>query len=1055
MARRVLALGLLSFAALAGDGAAASAPPTLVRTASSFGVSRPLGELAALQKSIVRPGPAEWERENRILPRTRLGRPGASADAALQGGPRAPAAMPSATTFEGLSSSNNLAIFGSRPIPPDTVGDVGPNHYVQMVNTLIRVFAKDGTPLTPFFAISDLFATVGPPCAGTNDGDPIVLYDPLADRWLLSQLCGETTAARDHELIAISTTGDPTGTYFVYDFLMPNDKFLDYPHFGVWPDAYYMTENQFIGNTFAGGGAFAFDRTKMVAGDPTASYVYFDEALVAPGVEGQLPSDFDGAVVPPAGTPNLFIDFKADEFGDPADALRIFEFHADFDNPGSSTFTARPDVPLAAFDPRDTATRTAVAQPPPASSADFLDSLAGQMMHRVAYRTLSGGAQSFVLNFVVNVSGQNPTGDASKYQAGIRWVELRRNGATGAVTVNNQGTYAPGSGDGANGRDLWMGSVAQDNQGNIALGFSASSLTLFPSILYAGRLAGDPAGQLSQGEATLQAGGGSQTSPQSRWGDYSAMTVDPADECTFWYTNEYYATSSSAGWQTRIGHFKFSGCTAAGKGVIQGTVTDCDSAGPLPDAILTTPDGYLRSSDGAGGYSFTVAPGTYTITVRRPGYADSTQMVTVSSGGNVTQDFCLTAIPVLAPAAAALQQEDCPPGNGAIDPGETVTVNLCVANTGAAGTANLVGTLQASGGVTSPGAPQDFGAVAAAGGLVCRPFTFQASGSCGTTLVATLALEDGATSLGTVVFDLPLGAPVVPFDESFDAVTAPALPAGWTASNAAGSAPLWRTVTSNPDTLPNSAFVDDPASVADKRLTSPAFLVQTAGARVTFRHRFDLDEGFDGGVLEVSSPNINGGAFTDVTNATVGGSFLEGGYSTTLATGFGNPIGGRSAWTGTTFAEITTVVDLGSNVAGHTIQLRWRMATDSSFGGGGWWIDSISVADGLACCALPAFVGEPMSVDGHSATGTSSDVDGVLEPGESVLVSPAWRKTGGGSTALTGSASALGGPAGATYTIGDAAADYGTVGGATSDCFSATGDCYRMTISNPASRPAT
>ncbi|MGE5346129.1 MAG: S-layer homology domain-containing protein, partial [Acidithiobacillales bacterium] len=231
--------------------------------------------------------------------------------------------------------------------------------------------------------------------------------------------------------------------------------------------------------------------------------------------------------------------------------------------------------------------------------------------------------------------------------------------------------------------------------------------------------------------------------------------------------------------------------------------------------------------------------------------------------------------------------------------------------------------------------------------------------------------------------------------------------------------------------------------------------VQTAGARVTFRHRFDLDEGFDGGVLEVSSPNINAGAFTDVTNAAVGGSFLEGGYSTTLATGFGNPIGGRSAWTGTTFAEITTVVDLGSSVAGHTIQLRWRMATDSSFGGGGWWIDSISVVDGFACCALPAFVGEPMSVDGHSATGTSSDVDGVLQPGESVLVSPAWRKTGGGSTALTGSASALGGPAGATYTIGDAAADYGMVGGATSDCFSATGDCYRMTISNPASRPAT
>ncbi len=1071
MRRRILAPGIsLLLALAAASAAAASGPPTLIRTASSFGVSRPVAELAARPlAALVRPAPVEWERENRIPPKRRVRTRGASADAALQAAPLAPTAMPSpALTFEGLSSNNNVAISGSRPIPPDPVGDVGPNHYVQMVNILVGIYSKSGTLLVPFFAISDLFDTVGPPCAFTNDGDPIVLYDPLADRWLLSQLCGETTAGFEHELIAVSTTGDPTGTYFVYDFVLPNEKANDYPHFGVWPDAYYMTNNQFFADTsvFAGGGAYAFDRSKMLAGDPTASYVYFDEALINPGVSGQLPTDLDGVALPPAGTPNLFMDFRADEFGDPADALRIYEFHVDFANPSASTFTARPDLPLAAFDPRDSGTRDSIVQPPPATAADNLDSLAGQMMHRIAYRTLAGSAESFVLNFMVNVSGQDPTGDPAKFQAGIRWVELRRNAGTGAVTIQNQGTYAPASGNGAAGRDLWLGSVAQDHQGDIALGFSAScaadpcasppnasSLTGFPSLLYAGRLAADPAGSLAQGEAVLQAGGGSQLSASNRWGDYSAMNVDPSDECTFWYVNEYYAASSAASWQTRIGAFKFPGCSAQAKGTIQGTVTVCGSGAALPGVTLSTPEGYIRSSDGAGGYAFSVAPGTYTLTASEPGYQDHVEGVTVAAGGTVTADFCMAAVPVPSAGSWALQEEDCPPHNGAIDPGEAVTVNLCVVNFGAAAASNLVGMLQASGGVVGPGGPQTFGAIAA-GGAVCRPFPFHASGSCGSTLSATLALQDGAADLGTVTFDLPLGAAVDPLTQDFDGAAAPSLPAGWSASNASGGT-LWRTATSNPDTLPNSAFVDDPAGVTDKRLTSPAFAIQTTSARVTFRHSFALDEFFDGGVLEVSSPNINGGTFTDVTSASVGGSFASGGYSGPLETGFGNPLGGRPAWTGNSYGYFTTVANLGPNVAGQTIQLRWRLGTDSSFNGSGWWVDSISVSDGFSCCVLPAFVGEPMGVDEHAGAGTSSDVDGVLEPGESVLVSPAWKNTGAAAAALTGTASAFTGPSGASYSIGDAAADYGTIpGGGTHDCYTATTNCDVMSVSSPAARPA-
>ncbi len=339
----------VAFALVASVTSAAGPGPTLVRQASSVGVSAPLREVAARAPAFVPPQrPAVWERVNERNPKTERHRPGRSADAALQLVAPATTAMPSpSVNFAGMSASNNTAIFGgSSPIPPDPNGDVGPGHYVQMVNTLVRIYSKTGTPLTPFFGISDLFASVGSPCAGTNDGDPIVLYDPLADRWLLSQLCIETTAGREHELVAISTTADPTGTYYVYDFILPNDKANDYPKFGVWPDAYYMTNNQFFGDTnaFAGGGAFAFDRAKMLVGDPSASYIYFDEADINPEVSGQLPADLDGVALPPAGAPNLFIDIRADEFGDPADALRIFEFHADFANPSASTFTPRTDV---------------------------------------------------------------------------------------------------------------------------------------------------------------------------------------------------------------------------------------------------------------------------------------------------------------------------------------------------------------------------------------------------------------------------------------------------------------------------------------------------------------------------------------------------------------------------------------------------------------------------------------------------------------------------------------------------------------------------------------
>lgn len=463
------------------------------------------------------------------------------------------AAMPTPSiSFNGVASSDDLAQFGFTLLPPDTNGDVGPQHYVQFVNTLFQVFSKtSGTPLLAAPAkLSALFSTLGGACAASDDGDPIVLYDPLANRWLLSQF--STTGPPFHQCIAVSQTPDPTGAYFVYDFVMPNSKFNDYPKFGVWPDAYYMTDNQFTSLTGppSGAGVFAFDRAKMLAGDPSASFLYFDLAAVDTSIAGMLPADLDGAP-PPAGTPDYFTYFTAVAFGDASDALRVFAFHADFSTPANASFTELAESPIAtaAFDPTfncGSSGLDCIPQPTPAGSTAKLDALSDRLMFRLQYRNF-GTYESLVVNHTVNVNGTS--------HAGVRYYELRRPLPGGSFAINEQASFAPDA------DHRWMGSAAMDHQGNLAVGYSVSSASTFPAIRYAGRLATDPSGGLFQGETTLQAGGGAQTSTSSRWGDYTMLSVDPMDDCTFWYTNEYYSTSSSSGWRTRIGSFKFAACT--------------------------------------------------------------------------------------------------------------------------------------------------------------------------------------------------------------------------------------------------------------------------------------------------------------------------------------------------------------------------------------------------------------------------------------------------------------------------------------------------------------
>ena len=323
-------------------------------------------------------------------------------------------------------------------------------------------------------------------------------------------------------------------------------------------------------------------------------------------------------------------------------------------------------------------------------------------------------------------------------------------------------------------------------------------------------------------------------------------------------------------------------------------------------------------------------------------------------GGALDQDFALvvanavpgTPSPIIGAAGSSITAEGCAPGNGVVDPGETVTVSLCLQNAGgAANTAALVGTLQATGGVTSPSAAQTYGVVTAGGPAVCKAFTFTASGSCGGDVVATLALQDGATNLGTAAYTFRMGVLQTAFAESFDTVTAPALPTGWVAANAAGAAPLWVTSATTPDTAPNAAFVDDPAAVSDKRLDTPTINVQTATAQLTFQNSRVLESGFDGGVLEIS---INGAAFQDILAA--GGTFAAGGYNATISSSFSNPLAGRQAWSGNSAGYITTTVNLPAAAAGQPVVFRFRMGSDTSVAQTGWRIDGLSLTDGYTCC---------------------------------------------------------------------------------------------------------
>ena len=786
---------------------------------------------------------------------------------------------PPLLTFEGVAVPQS----GCGCAPPDSDGDVGPNHYVEAINTSFKVFDKNGNTLAGPTTYNSLFAPLtGTPCSGQNDGDPFVFYDHLADRWVISDFAFPSFPGTSfYQCIAVSQTSSPvSGGWFLYALQVDpsNPTFLgDYPKFALWNNpqpggAYFLTMNVFSSpTTFNGVRAYALDRASMLSGGPTHAIGVTIPIAGLGDSYSLVAASFRTGSTPPAGRDEFLLAIDSPASGGVTlTQVHGWLFHVDFANPGLSTLgiganhSPSAQITVSGFiDAFSNAAGFTIV--PQQGTTQHIDTLGDKIMTPVVYQNRSGTESLWADGTVC--TDANCTGPTA-----VRWYKFNVTGGTFPATPVQQQSWTNGN-DG-----LWrfMPSIAVDQNGNAAIGYSTSSTTQFPSIRYAGRLATDPIGNLTQGEAIMFNGTGSQTDTSGRWGDYSMTTIDPADGMTFWHVNEYYATTSSFNWHTRIGKFKLEA-----------------------KAI--------------------VANGT------------------------------------------TLVNERCAPANGVIDPGETVTVTFKLKNNGGASTNNLVATLlNASGEITRITTSQNYGVIAV-GATVGKDFSFIANGACGGTITATLQLQDGAKNLGTVFFTFTLGKKVVVLSKNFDGVTPPALPAGWLATQGvnAGGFPFW--VTSNSgtptpvaDSLPNAVYSVDPANLLDNRLDSTAF-TYTGAAQVTFRQNFDLEPAdastaFDCGVLEISNPNINGGAFTDIITA--GGSFVTGGYNHTAINGnYANPcLPSRPNWSGVSGGFITTTANLPAAGIGQPSKLRWRMCSDNSVSHTGWRVDNVVVSGGYVCC---------------------------------------------------------------------------------------------------------
>ena len=560
--KKLITMGLL--ACLTSGSALAQQADTLVLPMQYLGVSQPLYDLALQQQALGMQG---------LLPATEMvQKHGPLLDEiepaqSMATVTTAPSQAYNQTSTSALLSAVAGANFEGPGVgmpgfvltgaPPDTTLAVGPNHVIGWVNSMYAVMTKTGTVLAVVNG-NTLFTGVGGVCETTNRGDPILQYDRLADRWILSQfafgLSAGSPAAPYLQCIAVSQTNNPLGTYHRYAITFSSTApsgLNDYGKLGIFPDGYYTAYNMFQGSpagTNSGAALCASDRVKMLAGDPTATTLCAPISIYGGGASF-LPADLDGTTLPTTlAQGNIFMRISN------TSNLRMLKLKPNFvastvtltDGLGGApgSFVNLPTGPMT-YACNGTG-GTCVAQP---GTANTLDTLGSRLMYRLAYRN-RGGVDSLMVTHSVDPDG------AGARSATLRWYEIRSPFAA-VPTLFQNANYDPDASS-----DRWMGSIAMDKLGNMMIGYSVANAGtgVKPSIRVAGRLRSDLRNRM-QGEKTLITGGGSQTGGLTRWGDYTTMQIDPADDCTFWYIGQYLAADGSFNWRTRIGSYKFNGCT--------------------------------------------------------------------------------------------------------------------------------------------------------------------------------------------------------------------------------------------------------------------------------------------------------------------------------------------------------------------------------------------------------------------------------------------------------------------------------------------------------------
>jgi hypothetical protein len=519
----------------------------------AFGISAPLGELAKMPQQ---PSYGFHEANPvRRIPKRAIGGTVDSAEQRFPNGPQANYSI--GANFLGVG--NGFPNYSVPDAPPDTNMAVGDTQVVQWVNTSYTVCSKTA-PYTcgPSVEGNMLWSGLSgnPLCKADNDGDIISQWDVNAHRWVLTQNVFSSPYA---VCVAISTTNDANGTYFLYQFSVPGNGFPDYPKWGIWPTNYGEAMNNFGpgGSGFKGPLVCVYNRTKLLAGDKTAEQVCHQYTS---SEDSLLPADQDSSTNPPTGQDQFFIGSLGD-----VDTSHLSLYSAHINNPSDwsqgATFTGDGNsqlIPIASFTGACNG-GFGGACVPQKGITDKADSLGDRLMYRFAYSNDAAGVQHWLVNFDATASGG---------QNAVRWMEItapQSVAVPGSLSVAQQGTLAP------DGNWRWMGSLARDKSGDILVGYSEScgdtcpgGTPMYPSIYVAGRVPGDAAGTLEP-ELQLVAGAGSQPDTSNRWGDYSSMRIDQ-DGCTFWYTTEYYKTTSSFDWSTQVGSFTFSSCGGGGGG---------------------------------------------------------------------------------------------------------------------------------------------------------------------------------------------------------------------------------------------------------------------------------------------------------------------------------------------------------------------------------------------------------------------------------------------------------------------------------------------------------